>query len=268
MGTYNKKLTNTSYRKKTKAKTRPKSAPAKISKAMAKAVTSIVQKETHKDQETKVAYHQQNLLTYNNAIDTTTDIRYVLPAVGMGIDSNERIGDELRAQKLRIQGHLLMTVQGVINYCRVGVRLMIVQPKAYNDQISIFNNYNVWMPALLKKGAVASAFDGSISSLYAPINRDTMTCWHDELIIMTVPQMVTAVGQQETAQSVKFIDFNINLRNKKFKYSTAFNSDLYPINGYSPMILLGYAFLDGTGPGAATNLISMAYTSSLYYEDS
>lgn len=264
MGTY--KITNQRVRK-TKARTRPKSAPSKMSKSMVKAVTNIVKTETQKDQETKVAYHQQNIIAYNNAIDTTADIRYCLPAVGTGVESNEKIGDELRAQKLRIQGHLLMAVQGSLNYCRIGVRLMIAQPKAYNDQISIFNNYNVWMPALLKKGAVNASFDGSISSLYAPINRDTMTCWYDELIIMTCPQMLTAVGQQDTAQTVKFIDFTLNLKKKKLKYNSAFNSDLYPINGYSPLILLGYAFLDGTAPAAGAQSVSMAYTSSLYFED-
>jgi len=252
---------------KTFKKARTKRAP-KISKAMTKAVTSIVQKETQKDQETKVAYHQQTIFAYNNAIDTANDIKYCLPAVGAGVESSERIGDELRAQKLRIQGHMIMAVQGVLNYCRIGVRLIICQPKAYTDQLSITNNYNVWMPALLKKGAVNAGFDGSISSLYAPINTDTITCYHDELILMTTPQMVTAVGQQETAQAVKFIDFNINLRKKKFKYNSAYNGDLYPINGYMPIILLGYAYLDGTGPGAGAQSVSMAYTSSLYFEDS
>jgi len=258
----------TAKKAKTKAKTRPKSAPAKMSKSMEKAVTSIVKKETQKDQETKVAYHFQELIAYNNAINSTVDIKWILPAVGPGVDSNERIADELRAQKLRVRGHLIMSVQGVLNYCRIGVRILVCQPKAYNDQLSIVSNSTVWMPALLKKGAVNASFDGSISSLYAPVNRDTMTCWHDEVIMMTTPQMVTAVGQQETAQSAKFLDFTINLRKRVFKYNTAFNSDLYPINGYSPMILLGYAYLDGTGPGAGSQSISMTYTSSLYFEDS
>jgi len=249
---------------KTVKKARRKSAPVKPSKALTKAVQSII----HRDQETKCAYHQQNLIAYNNAIDTTTDIRYILPAVGLGVDSNERIGEEIRAQKLRVQGHMILAAQGAVNYCRVAVRLLIAQPRAYNDQVSITNNYTIWMPAMLKKGGANAAMDGSISSLYAPVNKETMICWHDELIFLTIPQMVTAVGQQDLAQTTKFFDFNINLRNRKLKYTTAFNSDLYPINGYTPMILLGYAFLDGTPPASGAQSVSMAYTSTLYYEDS
>ena len=58
-----------------------------------KALVKTIQKVVHGDEETKQAYHQQNLLPFDGTPVTANDLLRILPNISNGINDNERIGE-------------------------------------------------------------------------------------------------------------------------------------------------------------------------------
>lgn len=257
--------------KKTKKATAKKRV-AKPSKKFAKAVQKVI----HANAETKMATVQQAFTSFNSAISVAGDIYPIIPAINQGIQDNNRLGDQCRGQKIRLRGHLIMAQNyntGVSN-CRIAVRLMVVQPKAYATLDTVQANYATWMPSLLKRGGTSVAFTGLISDLYSDVNTDAITCYYDKIIYMTLPHEnritgttnVNTVGVSDLRQTVKFFDLTRSLRNKLLKYDPAFTSGQQPSN-FSPVLVVGYAHLDGSSPDTVDTQVSIQFNSNLYFED-
>ena len=80
-----------------------------------------------------------------------------MPAIAQNVFDNGRIGDQIRAQKLTVKGHFMTRFTAgagttYYNNCRVGVRVMIVAPKAVAGQGAANAFSTTWMASLLKKG--------------------------------------------------------------------------------------------------------------------
>ena len=232
------------------------------SKAFAKAVNAVVRK----DIETKQAFRQVTPVAYNSGIDASADIQFILPNVGQGSAENERIGDRLQGRTLKIKGILSQYLTGSSANARIATRIFIVQPKLFTNQPSITANAADWLPHLLRKGGTTSPFAGNIQDLHAPVNTDMITCYYDKVFYTTVPYMNTFVGQQEVYHATKFFSKTFKLRNKNLKYQSAYNSNLQPVN-WSPVILVGYVHLDGSGPDTVSTTMSMSFDSIFTYED-
>jgi len=236
----------------------------KPSKKLVKQVQSII----HKNVETKQAFLQQVTTTYNSGIDTSADIKFIVPSIDQGVNESQRIGDHLRAQKLKLSGILTMnlTYGASTSATRLGVRVFIVQPKLFTNQPSILANAADWLPYLLRKGNVSVPFSGLIQDLHAPVNTDMITCYYDKIFYMTIPYMLTNVGQSETRFSTKFFTKEFKLRNKKLSYNTGYASNQQPTN-WSPVILLGYVHLDGSAADTVNQQVAMSWDSLITYED-
>lgn len=243
---------------------------SKPSKAFARKVQAII----HKDVETKSACTIFPLTAFNSGINAAADLCGVVPAISQGIQDNNRIGDQLRAQSLVIKGYLTMT-QGLsttLANARIGVRLMLVCPKAYPSYDGATANAATWLGALLKAGGSTFGFSGgSARDLFADVNTDAITCYYDKVHYLSMPyyNVATSVGlvTQDLRQSTKFFTIRKNLRNLLLKYDATFgNAGLYPTNKIM-FLVAGYYHLDGSAADVATTVLNMAYDSYLNYED-
>jgi len=246
-----------------KKRTAPRrKAVTKPSKTFEKKVNTILRKNIE---------NKQNWLTYpltafNSAADTSADVLNVLPFTQQGTAENQRIGDDIRAQKLTIQGHMISSLSGSVPYTRIGVRMICCQPKLTNSNTLVNASAAQWLPYVLRIGGSNIGLNGTIESLYAPVDTDVVTCWYDKVFYITQPQFLTAVGAAETTYSTKFFKFSLKMKNKLLQYNSNFSSGNFPIN-YSPSILFSYVFLDGTAPVTVSTPMSMTFTSCLEYED-
>lgn len=243
-------------------------AVPKPSSTMVKQVEKII----HKNAENFTAYTALPLTACNSAISVANDIFPVVPQITQGIQDNNRRGDEFRGQKLRIKGHIILS-QGLSttpSNCRLAVRLLMVQPKAYNNFDAISANYGTWMPALLRKGGTNVGYTGIVSDIYADINRENVTVHYDKTFYMTLPYFAVStsvgIGVQDLQKSTRFFSITKKLNNKLLKLDSAYNSGTTPVN-FSPVILLGYTHLDGSTPDSIETQVSIAFDSYLEYED-
>lgn len=243
----------------------------KARKAPKKALTKLIQKIIHKDVETKQASVNWDLTAYNSGINVGGDTTKLIPSIAQGTDNGQRVGDNIRGMSLTVRGHLLLALPAtnVSSNCRIGVRLMVVQPKRYNNEGDCVTYYNNWMPYLLDNGTNSQGFTGLIQDLYLPINRDAITVYYDKVHYLSSPFIQTVgtpgygIISEEIRNTVKFFNLKVAMKNKLLKYQDGTNT---PLN-FAPMIILGYSHLDGSAPDVVTAQVSMAFNSVFKYED-
>lgn len=261
-----------------KRRPKPKTYKGKIKKAVKqvkdkdfkKKVLSIVKKEV----ETKQAFSSIQDLAFNSAINSAADVQWMLPQIAQGTADNARIGDQIRAQKLTIQGFMNTRFSyGSNTYyqaCRLAVRMMVVQPKQYSGITAIQANATSWMAGLLKKGGTTTGFTGLQSDIYAPINTDLITCYYNKVFFINQPysNVLTGSGQSNLlmpVNTVKHFKINLKLRNKLLRYDAAEQSGLSPVN-YNPVLILGYCLVDGSADVVNT-AIALSLDTIFDYED-
>ena len=240
----------------------------RVSKPRTKNLVKLIQKVIHKDVETKIQSVNQALTAYNSGINVGADATKLIPTIVQGTDDGQRVGDTILGQHLNCRGHMILDLPGnnATTNCRIAVRMMVVQPKRYQNDSDCTTYYANWMPYLLQNGANSQAFTGIIQDLYLPINTNAITKYYDKITYLSVPinQVSSAIGidTADVRRTVKF--FNINVPCKKvLKYQDGNNT---PIN-YSPMLIMGYVHLDGSAPDTVSAVVSMAYTTVIKYED-
>lgn len=252
------------YKRKTTARKTKRAYSRKPSKSLVK----IIQKQIHKDVETKTRSVNLALTAYNSGINVAGDATKVIPSIQQGLDNAERIGDKIKGMSINIRGHLILSTPTLNNpsNCRVGVRLMVVQPKRYRNDTDVTTYYNNWMPYLLDNGANSQAFSGAIQDLYLPINRDCVTVYYDKVHFLTVTHIAVlssiGVAPEDLSKSTKF--FNIRVPCKKTLNYIDGNET--PQN-FSPVVIMGYSKLDGSSADTLATSVSMAYCSIFKYED-
>lgn len=232
-----------------------------------KALKKIIQKEIHKDLEDKIAYKSLFNASYNSGIDSQADASTLIPFVNKGTGAADRIGEEIRLKSLNIKGFILANVgYNSVSNCRIGVRLMIVQPRAYKGYDAVYNSATTWMSSLLRRGNLTYNFTGEVYDYLSPINSDAIITYVDKRFIIENPIQYTAVGELTTYHSTKPFNINLKVHNKKIRYDASNNGGISPID-FTPVILLGYCHLDGSAPDTLTTQIKMNYITTMKYED-
>lgn len=237
-----------------------------------------VKKIIHDQVETKQAYKSSgdSLINFNSGMTSSADAQWLLPTMSNGTSDNQRIGDEIRAQKLVVKGHLAMSIDTSATQSnkRICVRMLVVQPKRFSMFDDVYSNFSSWYGQLLKKGGTQTAFVGNISDLYAEINTEDITCLYDRKFYLSQDNIhewvqTTNVGSklaQDIRQTIKFFNFTLPCRNKKLRYDPGSASNLYPTN-WAPTLLVGYAHLDGSSPDVVDTQVGLCYDATLHYED-
>lgn len=245
---------------------RKRVVPQKLSKSMTSAISKLI----HKNVESKQAYHVRATASYNSAINTTGDCTRVVPTIPQGTNDAQRIGDQLRAQSLIVKGAIVYNPStgqyGTYANARIAVRMMIVQPKQYSNIDDVQSYAGAWTALLLKKGSGTSAFNGNLEDLWAPINTDMVTKYYDRVIYLDAPYQQTAVGSTLMGRSTKLFTISLKLRNKVLKYDNSVSSGGSPTN-YAPVLVMGYAHLDGSAPDTLTTALQLTYDTIFNYED-
>jgi len=263
------RITTTSPSYKKRGRKNRKARPAKDI-AFEQKVKAIVQRENHKDDETKQAFHERTLTSYNSGINTTAEATRIVPSLGQGVTDYQRIGDQIKAQSLIVKGAIIYNPStgqyGTYANARLGVRMMIVQPRKFSNIDDVQTDVPNWSTYLLKKGGSTTAFTGVLSDLWAPINSDGIIKYYDKVFYLDAPYQATAVGSVLMGNSTKFFNIKLKVKNKVLKYDSSVSGALQPTN-YAPVLIIGYAHMDGSAPDVLTTAIQLVYDSVLNYED-
>jgi len=239
---------------------------AKPSGAFRKKVLAVMRGQV----ETKQAFHAVGPTSYNSGINAIGDATKILPSITQGTNDAQRIGDQLTGLKLTVKGAIVYNPStgqyGTYANSRLGVRMMIVQPRQYSNIDDVQSNAAAWLSLLLKKGSSTSAFTGVLSDLWAPINSDYIIKYYDKVFYMDAPYQATAVGSTVMGNSTRIFKHTLKLRNKVLKYDSSVSSGAQPVN-YAPVLLIGYTHMDGSGADTLTTAIQLSYDTIFNYED-
>lgn len=241
-------------------------------KAFRKKVLSVI----HREAETKEAMVTFATTSFNSGISGTGDNCRIIPNIVNGSADNQRIGDQIRAQKLILEGIINftpitgVTLQNNPGLGRIAVRMMIVTPKSFPNWATA-SGATSWQDYLLKKGGTTSGFTGSPFDLYAPVNRDAVTCHYNKVFYLTQPWVLHNGSTTDTAMDVGNVTRHFkkvfNLKNSLWKYDAAVDTGLTPVNK-GMILVLGYAYTDGsTSPDVLNTRVTLQYESRLQYED-
>lgn len=240
-----------------------KKKTSKPSKSFEKKVQSVI----NKNAEDKTCFGSISNVYYNSGIDSQGDIKAVVPNMSQGTGDSQRIGDRVRAHHHVVKGCLqLASPQSVIAACRVAVRLMVVQPKAFSSLLSIQNNATTWLSYLLKRGSITTNFQGTLQDLWTPINNDAITTYYDKRFYLSTAYSATAAGYADLKDSIKFFTIRFRYKNKLLKYDSNIDGGLTPVD-FNPVIIMGYTFLDGTAPSSISTYVSLSYDTVFTFQD-
>lgn len=249
---------------------KPKSTISKAKKDKpSKSFVKKVQTVINKNLEDKQAWKKVTNTNYNSGIDSIGDVQFLVPNITQGTNDASRIGDQIRLKNFRVQGHIITNLTyNTYSACRIGVRVMIVQPKGYGSLTAIQTNAAAWLATLLKKGATTGVFAGLVEDLYTPINVDAITTYMDKVFYMQAPYIPGSnTGATNVYSMTKFFDFNFKVRNKLIRYDLAVDSGVTPVE-YNPVILFGYVHLDVSAPDTITTQINASHVSTFTFQDS
>lgn len=262
----------------------PKRGPKRLQKRKksikpSKRFTKMVQKIVHKDVETKEVSYTYALTAFNSGVNSAGDVLRVLPTIANGNTAGTRVGDIVQGQRLNIKGHFLINVaptQGVVatipNNARLMIRAFIFSVKRFQNYDDAVSNVGSWSSQFLKNGSTTQSLDGTIQSMYLPVNTDVITVHKEIKRYITCESLATynvgaptnllAVTNMNYADSVKFFNLNISCK-KLLKYD---GSNYSPQN-FAPLMCLSYCHLDGSSPDVLTTVVSSSFVSNFFYED-
>lgn len=247
-------------------KRRPRGRKAAQKSSVASVVKQMISTHINKKQETKQASRDMGFVNFNGDALSATDCLNVIPDVVQGIREDQRIGTDIRAMTLSCKGHINVNPIHLDKpRSRMLVRMVVVQPKAYKKFNAAVSNFNQWLNQILRFGALTQGLDGSIRSMYLPINTDICTCYVDKKFYMKTDYYEDAqAGNFNVSFATKLFNFNIKVKDKILKFNDS--SENSPYN-FAPMLLYSYCFLDGSPPVFLTTAISAQAVSVLTYKD-
>lgn len=236
-------------------------------------VPSFVKRLISNSGERKQAFTTMAPTDFNSGISGSGDALRIIPNVTQGTDGHNRIGDQVRLKSINLRAILQMMPQGYgqgDGVRKIAVRVMCVTPKSFQTWASASANTATWMPMLLKKGGTTTAFTGAIDDIFAPINSDAITTHFNKVYYLKQDNYIQASASGITGLGgdlVRFINLNIKCKNKIFKYDPSVDSGLTPSNGPAYVLLVGYAFVDGTSPDTLSVRVRFQYDTIMNFTD-
>jgi hypothetical protein len=233
-----------------------------------------VQKVISKNVETKMALYvspDTNTLTYpfgsrfNQAVNGNADAIRLLPDFLNGPAENQRIGNEIRMQSLKLRGVMTVTIpQATANNTRLGVRLLILRNKRINDYIAATTDMGTNFTRLLE--APQSSLNGSLAAFNSPVNTDYFSCVYDKKFYFSQSLSSTSTNSAEVWNSTKFVNINIPYSRRKVLFDEGFDVDT-PIS-YPYFAVLSYTKLSGDSADAdGATYVNFQFTTHAKYED-
>jgi len=229
----------------------------------------------HSTKEDKIVSNNSGLVEHNSDISQGDCLR-VLPGITQGVAEGQRIGNEIIAKKLTVQGLVNVNFNGRATRAKIGVRMFLFSVKSFADGNQAIQNSAQWINGFLRDGTNVRAFDGSVKSYFLPVNRDLITLHAERRMNMTFPfQYNTGMNPDSTSfpvqtqYSYKYWKASIKCKNKKLKFSSITAGggvDLIP-NNWGPILAVGYCKLDGSGADVLDTGVTSAWNSQFHFED-
>lgn len=256
-----KRKTGTFYKRKSYARYKKKPSAS---------IVRTIKKVINKSTETKVANFNTgaSLLKFNSGINSVADYYQVVPSIVQGPMINERIGDSIRAQSLRIKGYVkldIITTASVPNVSTVLVRLMVVSLKSKSNYDEVIGSSSP-LNGLIRRGGITTTFAGNLNDINAEINSELWTKHYDRKFYLSQDYLNTAVGAADIRNTVKFFNINIKCKDKVLKYDDGTSAGVLPTN-FAPVLLVGYSFLNGTAPDTVNTAVGIYYDADLFFKD-
>ena len=230
--------------------------------SFAKRVKAVISKQA----EHKIISYDTGLVPYNSGINAQTDVIQIIPSNVQGLDSGDRIGNELTLKNFNIKGHYILSTANntLSSSCRIGVRMMVLESKRYKSYYDANIQFVNHLPDMIKNGDISRPFTGLISDLYLPLNREVYNVLYDKVHYITMEVLVTSIGSTNIQDTVRLFNINLKCNNKKLRYEDSLSN--FPQN-WAPFMAIGYAKMDGTAPDVAVNGLSMQNVSTMKYID-
>lgn len=227
--------------------------------------------------EDKKAYTSSgdSLVLFNSSINSVGDIQPIVPAMGVGVESNQRIGSTITAKSLKVKGFVKLEVNQLNDGTKlptVAVRMLVVSMK-HKPSYAEVTASAAPLATLLLKGGITTSFLGNLTDLHADVNRQVYTVHKDykfylnqDFVNVTGPSPPTTILAQDISKTIKFFNFSVKCKNRKLMYDEDVSSDSFPVN-FCPFIILGYTYLDGSAYDTIDTKVGLSYDSVLTYED-
>lgn len=230
----------------------------KVTKTIKNYVSRAIQRNT----ENKRIIYSSNYLSFNNQINSASDLNVLLPTIGQGYASYQRIGTKIRIKKLVIRGQITMTGSATAGLQRFGVRQMIIKSKAFPNA-QVLNNPGELNYLLETSGGGYQGFNGlNPDSLFCPVNRKAWAVARDKKHYMYMDSTNQATDDLSHASKYFSIDLK-QARNKiinmEFESGTATN--------FGWFMAFGWNDLTNVNLSTTNTNISVVYTVDITYED-
>lgn len=169
---------------------------------------------------------------------TRTNGYYTLltPEVAVGDNADNREGNELRLRSFKIEFNVRTQLEGPQYY-----RIIIATSRKYKDQdILAFDTArgDELCNTLLRVNGSAVDFNGTMTRLWDPANRENFIVHYDKVFKISNPAQVVGAGGYTVPIYVRQHVISLKCKNKKLRYSVA--SDQVP-NNWAPCLFVGTA---------------------------
>lgn len=236
-----------------------------ISKPVAKAVRKIAAAAVSKAAEDKFVT-VQDVQTFNQTITNVGDVQQIVPLVTPGFTDYQRIGDKIRGKYLYLKGKVQYD-NDFIQSSSIGpstVRVLVLSQRTVKSASQIAN---VDILHILKDNVgtgSARAYTGGEFDNLAPINKELFTVHLDKKIRFNWHSEKATTSDQVGNDRTKY--FYCKIKCPKTMYFDPANGDA-PVN-FCPFMLVGGVNDDGQGAWTAGQPYRVAWSATMYYEDS
>lgn len=282
-GLYYQKLGKTPQGKKLALYTpKPHTAASKVqaafrSRSAAKkvaAVKTIANKQINRKKETHIKVLDEPRTAYNNIASVTADLRPVLPHIyqegqdaatpgtKQSGDIESREGSKVHLRSLHIKGIVTVPTDDSPtsnDRALLALRLLCLSSDKYKTFSAFQGNWqngDGLRNVLLKKGSSSIPFDGTLGTLWLPVNTNAFTVHEDRTfyidrgnIINSGVVSVNTSAYFPSALSYKPFSLSLRVKNKALHYGAPTASQ--PVN-YGPGVILMYAYVNGAAAAAST----------------
>lgn len=232
--------------------------------SVSKNLKRAIKQEIYKDIEQKKVMYQSGDLTFNQTLNSTTDVLQILPDVVNGTAENQKQGNMITIQKLQVRGVLtFFQPQLTVNNTRIGVRLMVVRTKRFDDYLAARTDFATNYTKLLE--GLSTGWTGITGDFNTPVNDDYFTILYDKKFYMSQSLSSANTSNSDNRYTTAFVNFKMPMKGKKLHYDQNFDVDT-PVD-FAYYMLLSYVKLDGTPDVDGTTYLKFNYNTRLDFLD-
>jgi len=220
------------------------------------------------DIETKRTVYSSTTTAFNQAIANIADGLRLMPAISNGTGNNQRIGNVIKLQGIKVRGVLTFTLgQTTAANTRIGVRVFVLRAKRFKNWQDTQNDLGTGYTRLLE--GTLTGMDGSLAAFNTPTNPDYYSVVMDKRFYMsqsTQQAGIATPGQPQVSETTKFLNFTVPYSKRKIHYDE--NYSLTDPVDFPYVICVSYTKLGGEAPDApAAAYLTFQYTATADFED-